>query len=113
VSLVTEPARRPQIDWGLVRATDPVAECAPSPTVARHQQKGSTPVSQGWLANRSLWRPPACIGSRSGMCSKSTSRCSLANAAHIRNVPGRKSADLLAHGLEGEAGCRSSKPSTG
>src|SRR6201993_3527537 len=49
------------------------------------------------------WRPPESTGSRSG----TSLRAVLANAQHIRNVPGRKTdvndamwiADLLAHGL--------------
>ena len=53
------------------------------------------------------WRRQASTGSRSGTCWKAGSKLILANAAHIKGVPGRKSdvndatwiADLLAHGL--------------
>ena len=53
------------------------------------------------------WRRRACTGSRSGTFWKGASQLILANAAHIKGVPGRKSdvndatwiADLLAHGL--------------
>ena len=64
-----------------------------------------------WLRERSArtwrWKPRACTGSRCGTCWKGTFELVLANATHIRNVPGRKTdvndatwiADLLAHGL--------------
>ena len=56
----------------------------------------------------SRWRPPAFTGSRSGTSlADGDVTLILANAAHVKNVPGRKTdvadavwlADLLAHGL--------------
>ena len=53
------------------------------------------------------WKPRACTGNRCGTFLRTSSSLVLANAGHIRNVPGRKTdvndamwiADLLAHGL--------------
>ena len=77
----------------------------------RHQHAASCrrwPTgSQGSAARTSPWSRPASTGSLSGTCSKGASSCVLANAMHVRNIPGRKSdvkdavwiSDLLAHGL--------------
>jgi transposase len=53
------------------------------------------------------WRRRGCTGNRCGICWREDFELILANAQHIRNVPGRKTdvsdaawiADLLAHGL--------------
>ena len=48
-----------------------------------------------WLAAHGSptwrWKRRACTGSPCGTCSKGTFDLSLANAQHVRNVPGRKS----------------------
>ena len=53
------------------------------------------------------WKQPAFTGSQFGTLSDGDFELVLANAAHVKNVPGRKTdvsdaawiADLLAHGL--------------
>ena len=60
-----------------------------------------------WLHAMWRWRRRACTGSRFGISLEEDFELVLANAAHIKNVPGRKTdvndatwiADLLAHGL--------------
>jgi hypothetical protein len=66
----------------------------------------------------SRWRRPGFTGSRYGILSDGGLELVLANAAHIKNVPGRKTdvcdaswiADLLAYGLIRSIAARRVRP---
>ena len=103
-------ARRPQGHRGGLRALRLAARPSRGPQLRDHDPRVAGP---GRMARRRTaartwrWRRPASTGSRSGIVLEGSFELVLANAQHVRNVPGRKTdvndaawiADLLAHGL--------------